>query len=204
MMIVTLLLCEGLCVASLLTPGYVRHGPWHVAFLAVTVTAGVMATIVILLQQLTPAVEATMLYGTDIAIVVALAGLSDRGGARVGLLLVLPMVFFALFLGFRSMQLQAVIVVAAGTLLMWLGGDRAAVLAIHTFMVAISAFVSAWSIRVVRSQLGLSLARERDSAITRYPHRSGKPARARRPRVRAIPGHLPAGRHHHRPAADRS
>lgn len=166
MLITTFLLCNGLCVASLLAPGYVRPGSWRTAFVIITVGTAGMA-VVALFQQLTPTVEAIVLYGTNIAIVVALAALTDREGARIGsLLLVLPTVFFALFLSGRTLWLQSVIVVVAAALVMWMGGDRTAVLALHTWMVIMASFVPAWSIRVVRRQLGVALARERDAAIT--------------------------------------
>ena len=167
MLIISYSFCTAICVFSLYIPGYVRAGPWHAAFLVLT-AATIGATLALtLLRRVTPAIETVVLYGADLAILVGLVGLNDHGGARVGaLLLVLPTTFFALFQGVRMLIPQAGVVLVAGTTLMWLGGDRSALLVIHTGMVVLSALLPSGSIQVVRWQLGSARAREQVAAVT--------------------------------------
>ena len=149
-MVTTLLLCSLLCLGSLLIPGYVRPGGTYAAFLTVTVLMICVTIVMSLLREQPPVVYAVMVYGSDAAAVTALTSLSDSQGARVGsLLLVLPTIFSAIFLSLTSLLVQTLLMVLGNTVLMWSGGDRGPVLALHLAFAVISSLVPAASIRLV-------------------------------------------------------
>ena len=166
-MVTTLLLCSLLCLGSLLIPGYVRPGGTYAAFLTVTVLMICVTIVMSLLREQPPVVYAVMVYGSDAAAVTALTSLSDSQGARVGsLLLVLPTIFSAIFLSLTSLLVQTLLMVLGNTVLMWSGGDRGPVLALHLAFAVISSLVPAASIRLVQGQRNAALRRERQAAVT--------------------------------------
>lgn len=154
-----------LCVCALLTPGYLRGGPWRIAFVGIMACVVGTSAFVSIVHALTNPMRIILIYLADAFLVGGQLCIADPGSIRLGaVIFALPMMFAALFLSRKQFVIQGVAVGIGTGVVMWAAGDPPGFFGVHVAVVLAVVLIPSGSLLLLRGQLDASLARERDLA----------------------------------------
>jgi diguanylate cyclase (GGDEF)-like protein len=147
-------------------PGYVRDDA-RAIFTGIGVIALVLAGATAWFTRLTTAQASVVMLFGDVAIVVAVACTEDRAGGQIlASLLVLPMLFVAIFMDPRYLKYQFVLVSAAALAITGMGTADVATMLLRAGIVVVAATCPAVFILILRAQLAGALRHARQLATT--------------------------------------